>query len=139
MLRGQQRIHMKNESDQRRRNILSVLSREDLTVTIYRATTNQKSDLTRRRACLEALVAEIARARHMKLCLESDETMDHRDRQNLAALTREFRCHDDFLYLHERAQSEPLLAIPDAVGWAWARGGVWRPRADKLVDQVVDV
>ncbi|WP_228516893.1 hypothetical protein [Curtobacterium sp. VKM Ac-1376] len=23
---------------------------------------------------------------------------------------------------------EPLLALPDAVGWAWAKGGDWRRR-----------
>ena len=41
-------------------------------------------------------------------------------------------------YRHERAAQEPLLAIPDAIGWAWARGAGWR-RARALVSDVVDV
>jgi len=34
---------------------------------------------------------------------------------------------------------EPLLAIPDAIGWAWARGADWRRRARALVSDVIDV
>jgi hypothetical protein len=35
--------------------------------------------------------------------------------------------------------SEPLLAIPDAVGWAWARGGDWRRRAQPMIGEVIDL
>lgn len=43
------------------------------------------------------------------------------------------------VYLHERAAQEPLLAIPDVIGWAWARSGDWRRRALPLVESVIDV
>ena len=42
-------------------------------------------------------------------------------------------------YRHERAAQEPLLAIPDAIGWACARGAEWRRRARALVSDVIDV
>lgn len=84
------------------------------------------------------MVADIARAGHSKVCLESDETMDERDRRDLARLIKEHAC-PDLLYLHERAAQEPLLAVSDAIGWAWARGGDWRRLASPLVESVTDV
>lgn len=138
VLPGQRRLHMKSESDPRRRRILSALCEGGETATIYRAGGNYKSDIDRRRACLDALVADIAGARHPKLCLESDETMDERDRRDLARLVKEHAC-PDLLYLHERTAQEPLLAVSDVIGWAWARGGDWRRRASPLVETVTDV
>lgn len=138
VLPGQRRLHMKSESSSRRRQILSVLCEEGETATIYRAGAGYKSDIDRRRACLESMVADIAAAGHSKLCLESDETMDERDRRELARLIRRLPC-PDLVYLHERAAQEPLLAIPDVIGWAWARSGDWRRRAMPLVETVVDV
>lgn len=138
VLPGQRRLHMKSESSSRRRQILSALCEEGETATIYRAGASYKSDIDRRRACLESLVADIATVGHSKLCLESDETMDERDRRDLARLTRMNPC-PDLVYLHERAAQEPLLAIPDVIGWAWARSGDWRRRALPLVESVVDV
>lgn len=64
--------------------------------------------------------------------------MDERDRRDLARLIRTHPC-PDLVYLHERAAQEPLLAIPDVIGWAWARSGDWRRRALPLVEAVVDV
>jgi hypothetical protein len=36
-------------------------------------------------------------------------------------------------------RDEPLLAIPDGIGWAWARGGDFRRRAQPMVVDVIDV
>ena len=138
VLPGQRRLHMKSESNPRRRQILSALCEEGETATIYRAGSDYKSDIDRRRACLDSMVADIASAGHPKLCLESDETMDERDRRDLVRLIKEHGC-PDLLYLHERAAQEPLLAVPDVIGWAWARGGDWRRRASPLVETVIDV
>jgi hypothetical protein len=138
VLPGQRRLHMKSESNPRRRQILSALREEGETTTIYRAGSNYKSDIDRRRACLDSMAADIARAGHSKLCLESDETMDERDRRDLVRLIKEHAC-PDLLYLHERAAQEPLLAISDVIGWAWARGGDWRRRALPLVETITDV
>lgn len=138
VLPGQRRLHMKSESNPRRRQILSALCEEGEKATIYRAGSAYKSDIQRRRACLSSMVADIARAGHPKVCLESDETMDERDRRDLARLIKEHAC-PDLLYLHERAAQEPLLAVSDAIGWAWARGGDWRRRASPLVESVTDV
>jgi hypothetical protein len=45
----------------------------------------------------------------------------------------------DLEFRHERAAQEPLLAVPDGIGWAWARGGDFRRRARPMVVDVIDV
>jgi hypothetical protein len=46
-------------------------------------------------------------------------------------------CRDTLRYMHKRANEEPLLAIPDAVAWSWAKGGHWRRRVTGIVADVV--
>ena len=40
---------------------------------------------------------------------------------------------DSLRYDHLRATAEPLLWVPDAVAWAWCRGGQWRRSAEPLI------
>ena len=40
------------------------------------------------------------------------------------------------MYEHLSPRMEPLLWIPDAVAWCWAKGGVWKDRVLPLVDGV---
>ncbi|HEU5266784.1 MAG TPA: hypothetical protein VFU35_08785 [Jatrophihabitans sp.] len=58
------------------------------------------------------------------------------DRQRLIEITREVGCRDTFRYEHVRAEQEVLLAVPDAIGWCWAKGGRWRERIQSLVIEV---
>ncbi|MFD4990833.1 hypothetical protein ACFWH7_03700 [Cellulosimicrobium cellulans] len=139
VLPGQRRLHMKSEGDGRRRVILTELEHHGFKATIYRAGTPFKTDLDRRRHGLDRLVADIAKAGHTMLCLESDETLDARDRRDLAAFTRTHGCAETLRYQHQRAAQEALLAVPDAVGWAYARGGDWRRRAQPLIQEVIDL
>jgi len=39
-------------------------------------------------------------------------------------------------YVHRKPSTEPLLAIPDASAWSWAKGGDWRRRIDPLITDV---
>lgn len=39
---------------------------------------------------------------------------------------------------HDRT-SEPLLWVPDALAWAYGKGGDWRRRMDGVVRSVVSV
>lgn len=137
MLPGQKRLHMKSEGMAQRKKILAAFAEMGFTATIYRAGEAYQTDLARREACLERIVGDIVNAGQTYLCLESDETLDARDRRQLAALTRASG-PAALQYRHERAAQEPLLAIPDAIGWAWARGGDWRRRVRALVSEVID-
>ncbi|MCL2455054.1 MAG: hypothetical protein FWD18_07135 [Micrococcales bacterium] len=136
---GQPRLHMKKESDRRRRLILTSVAELAPKVTIYRAGTSYRTELERRERCLRALVADIARNGHTHLYLERDASLVRRDRQQLIEATRMVGYADRLRYQHESATSEPLLAIPDAVAWAWAKGGEWRRRCEQVVVDVIDV
>jgi hypothetical protein len=137
-LRGQPRLHMKKESDSRKRQILNGIVALHPAVTIFRAGSNHHTDLARRESCLHALVKDCAETQRRSLYLERDETLVSRDRQWLIEATRAAGARD-LAYRHEAASFEPLLAIPDAIAWAWARGGDWQRRCRGIVARVVDV
>lgn len=140
VLAGQRRIHMNSEADPRRKTILARFADLGYTADVFRAGPSYKRDLDRREACLDQLVESLAATgQQTLLILESDRTLDHRDRRQLRSLTRALGCTDRLRYEHARAAQEPLLGVPDAIGWAFARGGVWRQRAAPLVNRVIDV
>ncbi|MBW9211743.1 hypothetical protein KV100_19005 [Mumia sp. zg.B21] len=140
VLPGQKRLHMKGERDPRRKMILSSFQQWGFSATIYRAGPAYKTELLRREACLEALVKEHSDRHEVAVCLESDETLDARDRTTLAQLVRSHGCRESLRYQHQRAAQEPLLAIPDAIGWAFQRGGQdWKRRVEPLLKDVNDV
>lgn len=127
ILPGQTRLHMRKESDTRRRIILSALSEASTTTTIFRAPKDGRSDGARRGACVEALVRSAVTVGADLLCFELDETLRRQDRQRIVETLH--RTGSGTLdHRHERVAVEPLLALPDAIGWAWAKGGDWRRR-----------
>lgn len=78
----------------------------------------------RRRACLRALVGDIAASGCTRLVLERDESLVRADKQTLIEAMHATDYHN-FEYVHDKAHGQPLLAIPDAIAWAWAAGGDW--------------
>ena len=138
LLPGQPRLHMKKEQDSRRRLMLDTFAKLEARVTIYRAPRALGTEIHRRERCLDELIADLGTAGG-RLCLERDETLVARDKQRMIEATRRVGNARTLEYWHESAASEPLLAIPDAVGWAWARGGDWRRRAQPLIVDVVAI
>lgn len=132
VLPGQNRLHMAKESDGRRRSILDAITRLPTRTVIHRAPRDGCSEVERRARCLRALVTDLAQADCAGLCLERDETLERRDRQQILET---LRLHDVHLrHRHASAREEPLLAIPDALAWAWAKGGDWQRRIRPLVE-----
>jgi hypothetical protein len=72
----------------------------------------------------------------LRLVLERDETMVGLDRRTLFAERSRYEMGSRLTYAHEKASHEPLLCLPDAIGWAHLRGGEWRRRASALVAAV---
>lgn len=136
---GQRRLHMVKESPPRRRLILQRMADLGLTSTLYEAGPRHGTNIARRRACLERLVVDVVAGGEARGCLETAEGVDHGDRRQLVELTRRLDCHDSLTYMHAHAAQELLLAVPDAIAWAWSRGGEWRRRARPLVSSVVSV
>lgn len=138
-LPGQSELHMFRESDGLKRTILTTIAQLRPEVVIYRAPRDGRTELVRRGACLRALVADCAAAGHEHLCLDRDATMVKRDNQHIIEAARQAGISATFRDLHDTAASEPLLAIPDAVAWAWAKGGAWRAQCNEMRPVVRDI
>lgn len=139
VLPGQRRLHMKDESDQRRRSITTAIAVSGITATIYDAGRRYPTERDRRAACLHALVLDAAAGGDSVLVIEQDDTLLSWDNQRLIEYTREAGCRDTLRYEHRKASAELLLAIPDAIAWCWAKGGAWRHRVEPMVTDVRNV
>lgn len=138
-LPGQRRFHMKHERDSRKRLMLSELTRLGTHALAIIASRESRPEHVCRQMCLETLVPRLAARGDPFLCLESDESQDRRDRKVLSTLVRHHACAPGFTFRHDRAASEPLLAIPDALAWACAKGGEWRRRAQPMIVDTIRV
>ncbi len=138
VLPGQRRLHMKDESDSRKRSIATAVAVSGVTATIYGAGRRHRNERERRAACLTALVVDAAARDDAMLVLEQDDTLVVADRKLLYRATREAGC-PDLRYEHRRAAVEQLLALPDSIAWCWAKGGDWRRRIEPVVTDVREV
>jgi hypothetical protein len=75
-------------------------------------------------ACLRKLCDQpkVQTASHMTLDFS---TTEERDRRIFEENRRRFKSHFP-IYRHCPSRHEPLLWVPDAIGWCWGRGGVWK-------------
>ncbi len=142
VLPRQRALHMKDESDPRRRAIadtIARLTRIGVGVTVYDAGSRYANGLERRGRCLAALVKDAARLTSVSITFDLDESLATWDRQQMIELTRKAQVGDRLSYSHSSRYGEPLLAIPDAVAWCWARGGDWRRRVQPVIRAVRQV
>ena len=122
LLKGQERLHFKHERPSHHGEILTRLQALDVAVRVYDAQGfRPREELAAREACLRALVADLAASRPQRLVLERDESP--------------LRCTIGVV----TAKSEPMLWVPDAVAWSWAKGGRWRAAVRQLVAEVREV
>ncbi|MCF6745210.1 hypothetical protein E9529_13190 [Blastococcus sp. KM273128] len=139
VLPGQRRLHMKDESDPRRRAIASAIVGCGVRAIVYDAARRHRTDRDRREACLRLLVDDAAARGDHALVLEQDDTLVASDRRILYHAARYAGCAETLRYDHRRAGAELLLALPDAVAWCWARGGDWRRRIGPAINGVRQV
>ncbi|HEY1733348.1 MAG TPA: hypothetical protein VGG23_02790, partial [Acidimicrobiales bacterium] len=86
-------------------------------------------DREARAACLAALVRDLSGpSGPTRLVIEQDDSLVRSDRHELYRLVRQAGISEMIEYRHQRAFEDPLLALPDIVGWCWARSGEWRWR-----------
>jgi hypothetical protein len=124
-------VHMKKESDSRKRAIAAAICGAGVTATVYDAG-RYRDELDARAACLRGLIDDASRQEDTLLVLEQDDSLIDWDRRQLYALTRNAHL-SGLRYEHRRASAEQLLAIPDAIAWCWAKGGHWRRRIEPAV------
>ncbi len=137
-LRGQRRLHFGDESDQRRRQILSALAGLRLENQII-ATTDRAPTAAREKV-LRELVQILTTREVTRLVLDSRQGQDHVDRSTIRRAAHESG-NSSLEYRHDQSAAEPLLWVPDAVAWAWGRGGDWRRRIGDLglLAEIVDL
>ncbi|MEU2009787.1 hypothetical protein [Nocardia sp. NPDC019255] len=134
-LPGQRRWHFAKEPDQRRRQILATMARcEGVRVAVF---VGKGAEVRVRDECMARLVTYLVDLKAERLVIESRESLDHRDRNCIAAALR--KASAELPYLHLPPHTEPGLWWPDAVAWAFGAGGVWRPLVASLVVDVIDV
>jgi len=138
ILPGQRRLHMVREQDSRRRLILSTFVAIGIQAVVYDAGRNYRTDREARAACLATLVDDQA-GDDARLVIEQDDSLVHSDRLALYRYASETGQSASLAYVHDRASSETLLAVPDAIAWAWPQGGDWRRRVAPLVVAVRSV
>ncbi len=68
--------------------------------------------------------------------IEQDDSLVRSDQVTLYRAVRRNGVESSLVYEHMSPRMEPLLWIPDAVAWCWAKGGVWKERVLPLVDEV---
>lgn len=125
---GQRRIHFATESDQRRRLILSRMAKLNISTTVYVATGS--SDVASRAAILEAMVPRLQENGVKRLILDSRDSQDKQDRSTIFNVMK-LQTNNELSYGHQPSHTDPLLWIPDAVAWAWGRGGDWKRRVEQ--------
>lgn len=121
LLPGQERLHFRNETDARRKQIIEVIAGFHLLVDVYQA---DRDTLANRRRCLEVIVRD-AGDEVERLVIERDESTLIRDRATLHAACQRFG-HYDLRWELMVPKLDPLLWVPDAVAWAWVKAGLWR-------------
>ena len=134
-MRGQNRIHMKTESDSRRREILSVLNSisgwDALILQSNKA--NRISPDTRQKLLL--LMAQHPLWQGVSDLTVEDSTESQRDKKTLTWLMKN-GAHE-FRYAFKRPSQDPGLWAADALVWTFAKGGAWRALIATRIQHVV--
>lgn len=120
------RLHIASESAQRKRTILGAFSKLPILATTFETHYDRQSDdQVARDRCLRALAGHaLSSGLSVLVCDTRGADRDRRDRR---ALSQALRGHDDSLaYSHRGSRDEPLLALPDGIGWAVGAGRPWR-------------
>jgi hypothetical protein len=135
---GQRRLHMKDENDSRRREILSTLTGLGVQVYMYRAPVAGRPIRASRDHCLRACLSTLLELDVTRLVIESCN-QDHRDEQVIQPILNRLAAPDWFVWLHSVPSAEPLLWAADATAWAYGKGGDWRRRVDRIIASVVQL
>ncbi|MFT4186961.1 MAG: hypothetical protein QM621_00090 [Aeromicrobium sp.] len=141
VLPGQRTLHMKQESERRRKQIIDVVEQlvdHGLRLAVYDAG-RAHPERQRRDRCLEALLRDIDRRTETQITLDRDESLVTWDRQLMIERTRALGLRGRVTYRHASLHEEIGLIIPDAVAWSWARGGEWRRRVQPLTNVAQEV
>lgn len=134
---GNRRTHLSDESPARRRQYLRRYAGLGVDALTLVAKHERGSDQPAREQCLTVLVDLLVARGVMVLVLDSRGTQqDQRDRRCLTNHLVRAHDRDALTFAHRGSRDEPLLCLPDAVGWAVGAGEPWRAIVAAMVTVV---
>lgn len=133
-LRGQRKLHWRDENDNRRMlGIKTIATLPALHLVVVRAAADERSE-RRRRLCLRRLLCELDQAGVAQVVLERRQRrQDQADGQLLSALRAAKTVRSGLRIEHAAGTGEPLLWLPDFVAGA---AGAARRGAHGYLDQL---
>lgn len=138
LLPGQRALHFKHESDSSRSRILKAIAKTAVTVSVYR-TPPGMPELAARELTLRAMFRDAVQDGVELVVIDRDDSAVPHDRRWLSEEQRSFARRPETRFNHSKRHEEPLLAIPDAVGWCLQRGRPWTARVAHLVSSNLDL
>ncbi|MGH3941087.1 MAG: hypothetical protein ACRDTG_21095 [Pseudonocardiaceae bacterium] len=137
LLAGQRELHFKKEKPPRRRQLADRIVAAGATITVYTAGCRHGDEAARQR-CLQQLAHDLIKTRAHRLVLEGREDRDVIDARTLRTTLGPQPSLGGLTYEHVESTQEPLLWIPDALGWCYGAGGDWRRRVACAINKVID-
>lgn len=138
LLPRQSRLHFVKERDDRKGQILNTVTGLPVRISLYDAG-RLRDGRAARRLCLEHIVADLATLSAHRLVIEQDDSLFRSDQETLYRAVRRSGVESTLVYEHLSPRLEPLLWIPDAVAWSWAKGAPWRERVSPVVHDVKEL
>lgn len=121
LLPGQRRLHWRDESAERRSEILSLLEALGLHGSAYLALLTRGGRQSRARAlCLEAALWDLRNARISEAVIESRGAQDRLDRSTILHAQKAGIADEGLSYRFARPTNEPMLWAADAIAGAFS-------------------
>ncbi len=137
LMRRQVRIHFRREQEARQQRILETLIAAGGIGTVVFDATRYGSMKAGRNAAIAQMADHAAVTKVSRIVIESDDSAAEQDRQIIRRRLALVGLGETVGVDHCRASEVRLLAVPDVVAWCYAKGGVWRQRAEPLISDVV--
>jgi hypothetical protein len=137
---GNRRTHLSAENSNRRRRLLKAYAALGPLARVVVAHYPGGPDEPAREACLAAIVQRSEEWRIGMLVLDSrGPVRDRVDRQCIAQAVRNGSLRRELHYAHRGSRDEPLLCLPDAIGWAVGASGAWKQLVQAAVAEVLEL
>jgi hypothetical protein len=132
-MKGQSTIHLAKESASRRRLILDAIATLPIKVMFLDSSHDQERHA--RSESMKRLVTNLKLGDSYQIWIEADENFMSLDRRTITSELIARGMVERVMFQHASPSEQPLLWLPDAVGWARNRGGDWYRRVSSLTSK----